>query len=106
MTKKFVVWFGDVGKEDVATVGGKGANLGEMTQAGFPVPPGFIVTVDAYNEFLDRTNLRNKIASVLSGVDVNNTKSLESASKKVQEDITRAAFPKDIALEIIHAYFK
>ena len=51
------MWFREVGKEDVATVGGKGANLGEMTQAGFPVPPGFIVTVHAYTEFLDKAKI-------------------------------------------------
>ena len=71
MTKKYVVWFGDVGKEDVAIVGGKGANLGEMTQAGFPVPPGFIVTVHAYTEFLECSNLKEKISTILSTVDEN-----------------------------------
>jgi pyruvate,water dikinase len=106
MAKKFVVWFHEVGKEDVAIVGGKGANLGEMTQAGFPVPPGFIVTVHAYNEFLDRLKLREKISTILSTVDVNNSKNLEDVAKKVQLLITRAEFPRDIALEIIHAYFK
>ena len=105
MTKKFVVWFKDVGKEDVAIVGGKGANLGEMTQAGFPVPPGFIVTVHAYNEFLDRSQLREKISTLLSTVDVNDSKNLGDVAKKVQHLITHAEFPRDIALEIIHAYF-
>lgn len=106
MPKKYVVWFRDVGKEDVAIVGGKGANLGEMTQAGFPVPPGFIVTVHAYNEFLDRSKLKEKISSILSTVDINNTKSLEETAKNVQFLITRAQFPRDIALEIIRAYFR
>ena len=49
MTKymnKYVVWFKDVDKEDGPTVGGKGANLGELTRAGLPVPPGFIVTAE------------------------------------------------------------
>jgi pyruvate,water dikinase len=106
MPKKYVVWFRDVGKEDVAIVGGKGANLGEMTQAGFPVPPGFIVTVHAYTEFIERSKLKEKISSILSTVDVNNTKSLEETAKKVQSLITRAQFPRDIALEIIRAYFR
>ncbi|MCX6793917.1 MAG: phosphoenolpyruvate synthase [Candidatus Gottesmanbacteria bacterium] len=106
MVKKYVVWFRNVGKEDVAIVGGKGANLGEMTQAGFPVPPGFIVTVHAYTEFLDRSKLKEKISGILSTVDVNKTKSLEETAKKIQSLITRAQFPRDIALEIIRAYFK
>ena len=40
--------FADLGMTDTPTVGGKGANLGEMTRAGLPVPPGFVVTADAY----------------------------------------------------------
>jgi pyruvate,water dikinase len=106
MVKKYVVWFKDVDRDDVSSVGGKGANLGEMTQAGFRVPPGFIVTVHAYTEFIDRSKLKEKISSILSTVDVNKTKSLEETAKKVQSLITRAQFPRDIALEIIRAYFK
>ena len=59
--RKAVVWFGEVSKEDVATVGGKGANLGEMTSAQIPVPPGFIVTADAYYDFLERAGIKDKI---------------------------------------------
>jgi pyruvate,water dikinase len=106
MTKKYVVWFHDVGKEDVSIVGGKGANLGEMTRGGFPVPPGFIVTVHAYTEFIDRSQLKEKISTLLSTVDVNDSKNLEDVAKKAQSLITRAEFPKDIALEIIRAYFR
>ncbi len=105
MTKKFVVWFRDVDKEDVASVGGKGANLGEMTQAGFPVPPGFIVTVHAYNEFLREDNLMEKIRA-LTSVDVNDSRRLEDASKKIQHLMTHAKFPRDIALEIVRAYLR
>ena len=47
-----ILWFAEVGKEDVALVGGKGANLGEMTSAQLPVPRGFIVTSKAYFDFL------------------------------------------------------
>jgi hypothetical protein len=43
-SNKAIVWFNEVGKKDVAYVGGKGANLGELTNAQIPVPPGFIVT--------------------------------------------------------------
>src|SRR4030067_1025337 len=49
---KAIVWVQDVGKGDIALVGGKGANLGEMTQAQIPVPPGFIVTAQAYFDFV------------------------------------------------------
>ena len=47
-----VVWTTDVSKHDVALVGGKGANLGEMLKADLPVPPAFILTSNAYWKFL------------------------------------------------------
>lgn len=103
---KFVVWFHEVDKEDIAVVGGKGANLGEMTKAGFPVPPGFIVTANAYRHFLDVTHIRSKIESALHGLDVSNSANLANASKKIITLITRSEFPKEIAHEIITAYFR
>ncbi len=106
MPKKYVVWFKDVDKDDVGVVGGKGANLGEMTQAGFPVPPGFIVTVSAYEKFLEDNKLRATIHSLLSDLDVSKSKDLEKAAKDIQKLIIRSAFPRDIALEVIRAYFK
>ncbi|MCX8008139.1 MAG: phosphoenolpyruvate synthase [Patescibacteria group bacterium] len=103
--KKYVAWFKEVNKDDLALVGGKGANLGEMIQAGFPVPDGFIVTSDAYYQFLDEDNLRSVIHETLAVIDVNNTDELEEAAKKVQDIITHANFPKDVAKDIIDAYF-
>ncbi|MBI2404900.1 phosphoenolpyruvate synthase [Candidatus Gottesmanbacteria bacterium] len=106
MVKKFVVWFKDVDKEDVGTVGGKGANLGEMTKAGFPVPNGFIVTADAYYLFLEENALREKIRALLENLDVSHSKSLDAAARKIQHIITHSHFPREISREIIDAYFK
>ena len=55
-----VVWFNEVTKNDLSLAGGKGANLGEMTRANIPVPPGFVITTDAYFTFLQRTESRGK----------------------------------------------
>lgn len=106
MRDTFVVWFKDVGKDDVGLVGGKGANLGEMTRSGFPVPNGFIVTAKAYFHFLDEAGLHDKIRDLLFGLDVNKSELLEATAKKIQSVITGARFPKDIANEVIPAYFK
>ncbi len=103
--KKYVVWFKDVDKDDGDIVGGKGANLGEMTKAGFPVPPGFIVTAQAYFYFLDEANLKDKIHHLLSGLDVSKSDLLEKAADSIQKLITRSSFPKDLSREIIQAYF-
>src|SRR5690606_22648614 len=56
---RFVAWFEDVDRADVERVGGKGANLGELTRAGFPVPPGFVVTAEAYLHALDVAGVRD-----------------------------------------------
>ena len=106
MSANYVVNFSDVGKKDVGLVGGKGANLGEMTRAGFPVPPGFIVTVAAYQRFLEESGIKKDIHGLLSGLDVNNSRSLDTTAAKVQKLITRSKFPKDIATQIISAYFR
>lgn len=103
--EKYVVWFKDVNKEDIDLVGGKGANLGEMAQAGFPVPNGFIVTSHAYYRFLEEDHLRSKIHDLLSVLDVNNTVALEEIARKIQSLIIHANVPKDVAKEIINAYF-
>ena len=60
-------WFDKISKRDVALAGGKGANLGELTRAGLPVPPGFVVTASAYLEAVElagvRADLRDRAAS-------------------------------------------
>ena len=103
--KKFVVWFKEVDKHDLAIVGGKGANLGEMTKAGFPVPNGFIVTSHAYYEFIDQNHLRETIHTLLHNVNVNNSDELDKAAKKIQQTIKRAPMPDEIAKDVIKAYF-
>ena len=106
MPAQYVLWFNEVDKHDIDKVGGKGANLGEMTKAGFPVPNGFIVTAQAYYRFLDEAKIREKIRSLLGNLDVSDSKALEKAANSVQQLIIRSRFPKDIADDIIRAYFK
>ena len=60
MPQKYIRMFGDVDRDDTSIVGGKGANLGEMVQAGFPVPSGFIITSQAYRDAISENQLENK----------------------------------------------
>ncbi len=101
-----VVWFNSVAKKDIPLVGGKGANLGEMTQAGIPVPNGFIVTSPAYFYFIESNQLKDKIKAVLKDLDINNNKALFSASHKVKELVLNANMPSDLADSIRSAYAK
>jgi pyruvate,water dikinase len=103
---KFIVWFEDVGKGDLALVGGKGANLGEMVNAGIPVPPGFIVTVEGYFHFLERADLRGEIERLLTPLDPNDSQLLQKVSAKIKEAILTAEMPQEIAQGIEDAYAK
>jgi pyruvate, water dikinase len=101
-----VVLFKDVSKEDIGLVGGKGANLGEMTRAGIPVPSGFIVTSAAYFRFLDENNLREFIKETLHEIDIENPEELDSVSKKIQRKLETSPIPKAVSDDIIKSYLK
>jgi len=89
--QKVVVWFGEVTKKDISTVGGKGANLGEMTNANIPVPPGFIVTTKAYFDFLKSSKITDKIRHRLESLDVNDSKRLQQTSTEIKQIILNTA---------------
>ena len=101
---KRIYWFSEIDKGMVTLAGGKGANLGEMVQAGFPVPPGFIVSSKTYFEFLDKLNLRQKVTDLLKGLDVNESAKLQEVAKKIQALISKARMPKEIESDILKAY--
>jgi pyruvate,water dikinase len=99
-----VLWFKEVGKKDIPLVGGKGANLGEMTQAQIPVPPGFIVTAHTYSRFLEQSGLRPTIQKLLSPLDYNDSARLQKVSEEIKSLIRGAPVPEQIAAEIKKAY--
>ncbi|MEW5707199.1 MAG: phosphoenolpyruvate synthase [Actinomycetota bacterium] len=100
----YIVQFQDVGKDDVRLVGGKGANLGEMTRAGMPVPPGFIITSRAYFSFLDISGLAPQIKQLLANLDYNDNQALGRVSNAIKHLIISAEIPMDMAKEIKAAY--
>jgi len=104
--QKAIVWFKEVTKKDIPLVGGKGANLGEMTNAKIPVPPGFIVTANAYYDFLQRSGISDNIRELLEPLDVNDSKQLRQVANKVKEIILNAPMPPKLAREIREAYIK
>src|SRR3989339_955400 len=103
---KYVLWFHEIDKDDVDRVGGKGANLGEMTQSGFPVPGGFVVTSAAYKHMIAVNNLEDKIKAILKNLDVENSTALNRASRQVQDLIEKSPFPKEIEEPVFKAYDK
>lgn len=99
-------FFKDIGKDDLELVGGKGANLGEMTNAGFPVPPGFVVTVEAYQTFLKDNSLEAKIYPLLKKLDVNRAADLEFTAKNIQKMLLSSPVPQGVSNSIFAAYKK
>lgn len=101
-----IAFFKDLDKNDTSFVGGKCANLGEMTQAGFPVPNGFAITTVAYDLFLEENDLVNKIYSLLKSLDVNDPAQLNQAESRIQKMIINGKMPQDVVREIISSYKK
>lgn len=103
---KNIVQFSEVGKDDGKVVGGKGANLGELTKAGFPVPPGYIVTADAYFDYVKATGLEGKISKILEGLDFEDTKELQKRAEEAQKLIVATPLPEALKKEIVENYKK
>lgn len=92
--------FEQISKNDVILAGGKGASLGEMTRAGIPVPPGFVILADVFEEFLAETDLNVEIDSILHSVNHQKMHTVENASEKIRALILQAKISQDIAAEI------
>jgi len=95
-TKKFNEL--DKTKSDIA--GGKGASLGEMLNAGIPVPDGFVVLSSTFEDFLHKADLIQEIDAILESVDHKAVHSIDQASEKIQGLIKHAKMPNDIAKQI------
>lgn len=102
---KYTLDFKKLSKNDIAIAGGKGASLGEMMQAKFPVPPGFVVSASAFEKFLEETDLNVEIDSILHSVDHQKIHTVENASEKIKALILEAEMPKYISVEI-QRFFK
>ncbi|MCQ2970107.1 MAG: phosphoenolpyruvate synthase [archaeon] len=100
----YVKKFEDLNKSDIPIAGGKGANLGELTQAGIPVPPGFVVTAQTYEKFMVETGINDQVLSILDEIDINDTKALQAAAEEIKAIINEVPIPEDMILIITEAY--
>ncbi|MBS3176363.1 phosphoenolpyruvate synthase [Candidatus Woesearchaeota archaeon] len=109
-SRKFILWFNQLGIEDVKYVGGKNASLGEMyrnlIRKGIAVPNGFAVTAYAYKHFLKKAKLEKSMRTALRGLDTHNMKDLQERGKAVRKIILDAELPNDLKKEICKAYHK
>lgn len=104
----FVLWFDQVGIEDVGLVGGKNASLGEMIQQlmskGVNVPTGFAVTAQAFRYFMQKAGLEQRLRQLLADLDVENIDNLRERGKQARTLILDTPFPAELETEIINAY--
>ena len=107
---KNILWFNEIGIEDVPKVGGKNASLGEMTKGvvskGVNIPFGFATTAEAYFYFLSTTGLDKKIEESLKGLNVQDLKQLAIKGKEIREMIIASKMPEAFEKEVVEAYKK
>jgi len=96
----FIKPFKQLDKKSVKEAGGKGASLGELTQAKIPVPPGFVVLAPSFERFITETDLDAEIEAILKKVSPKDINSVEQASEEIQGLILAAKMPQDIAEDI------
>jgi len=101
----FIKSFKQLTKKDVSVAGGKGASLGEMTNAKIPVPPGFVLLASAFDRFLEETDLLQEVEAQLAKVNYNDVNSVDRCSNVIRDLIGDAPMPKDLQ-QIILAEFK
>ena len=100
----YTLSFDQIGKHDLARVGGKCSSLGEMTQAGVAVPPGFAVTTDGYLAMLQQTGLRAEIERHLQGVDPEDFDALDRAAQAIRIRMRGHKIPVEVEAAIREAY--
>jgi phosphohistidine swiveling domain-containing protein len=103
---KFTKFFKDLNRNNADIAGGKGASLGEMTGAGIPVPPGFVILAGAFERFCEETDLDVEIDAILHTVNHKEIHTVDGASEKIKELILNAEMPNDIKSEIEVGYKK
>jgi pyruvate,water dikinase len=107
-SKNFVLWFNEIGIDDVPMVGGKGASLGEMYRKlhdkGISIPNGFAITAYAYRYFLRYAGIEDDIKKVLKDLETRDVNDLMRRGREVRDIIKHAEFPPDLTQAIYLAY--
>jgi len=91
-----VAWFKDVGIADRPTVGGKGGSLGELTGAGISVPPGFVVTTSAFEQFLEALEAREPVRSKVAALDPTNLGAATKLSEELRRRVVEEPMPEAV----------
>ncbi|KYK34472.1 MAG: hypothetical protein AYK19_12105 [Theionarchaea archaeon DG-70-1] len=104
MNTHYVKSLQNVSQEDFTSAGGKGANLGEMIQAGLPVPHGFVVLTSAYHDFVKTNRLQEEIDQIVEHLRADDMTALQEASEAITELFEQSIIPDTIVSEITSLY--
>src|ERR687890_2811680 len=100
----YTAWFDEIGKQDIALVGGKGANLGELSRAGLPVPPGYVVTTRAYDAFVEVSGIKGEVVALASVPRAEDPAGFEEVAEGIRALFSGGKVPQEMADEIRAAY--
>ena len=101
---EFIKWFSELNKDSGKIAGGKGANLGEIYNLKVPVPPGFVITAQAYDYFIEKAGIKEQIKELLSKIHYEDVEQLNEVTDQIRKSIIKAEIPKKMEEEIIEAY--
>src|SRR5262245_21624279 len=101
---RYVLPFSEVDGTRLAEVGGKGANLGELTRAGFPVPPGFCVTTAAYRAFVRTSAEFEPLLDALERVPIEHLDAIRASGARIREGLEALAIPADVRAAVLQAW--
>jgi len=96
--------FSAISRQDVPVAGGKGANLGDMAQAGLPVPPGFVITAAAYRKMFESSGLQAKVIGMLGAIDRENNQALMDVAVEIRALFEKQVMDPDLCVEILGLY--
>lgn len=104
IVNRYIVWFDDYRPSDKPRVGGKCASLGEMIEAGLPVPPGFALTTEAYHTLREHSEMRSKVNRAVKEIDLRDPVGLRRTSHFIRSLIEAVPMDPDIEAEIRSSY--
>jgi len=102
----FVRWFEDLSSADVPEAGGKGANLGELARAGFPVPPGFVITASAYLHAMESGGIRDELAAAFAAASAGDAAAVGAAGSAMRARVEECEIPEALRTAILEAYHR
>jgi rifampicin phosphotransferase len=93
----YTAWFDEIRKDDIALAGGKGANLGELSHAGLPVPPGFVLTTRAYDAFVESNHIGEEIVGRASADRAEDPAAFEEVAEGIRALFSGGEVPEEMA---------